>query len=154
MCMPENGKKNVDFEALLYFGKAYVKTPRVMTNRMFSPNKSERMAGKIHWLLFNFCNYADNDLCIGGKLVFCAKGEYITTYEKLAELAGMSSRSVRRYVGTLVKEGLVDVRQVAGQVCFRVNGYSAFTEPDVLQKEVTKPIGLGHTPRFDLLNQL
>lgn len=163
MYMTENEKNNVDCKALQYFGKAYLKTPRVIATRMTSSCKSERMVGLVHWLLFNFCNYADNYMSIGGKQVFCARGEYITTYRKLAQLAGASISSVRRYVGTLVEESLVEVSQVAGQVCFRVNGYGYFTEPDAAPQEVpadkkkkenVKPLDLGHTPRFDLLNQL
>jgi len=161
--MAENEKNNVDFKALQYFGKAYLKTPRVIVIRMTSLDKSEHMVGFVHWLLFNLCNYADNYMSISGKRVFCARGEYITTYKKLAQLAGVSVSSVRRYVGTLVEESLVEVSQVAGQVCFRVNGYGYFTEPDVVPQEVpadkkkkenVKPLEAGHTPRFDLLNQL
>lgn len=143
---------------------------------MFASSKSERMIGIVHWLLFYFCNYADGYVSVKGKQVFCHRGECIITYERLAWFMMVDSRSVRRYVDSLEKESLVEVKRVDGNVCFRVCGYERFTAPDApaetpkeeKRTEVTKKqvetdvigrrraeaelkISHGNVPRTDLL---
>ena len=98
---------------------------------MSSSNNSERMIGIVHWLLFCFCNYADGYVSIKGKQEVCHRGECIITYEKLARLMMVDSRSVRRYVHSLEKESLIEVKRVANCSCFRVCGYNCFTASDV-----------------------
>ena len=120
-----------DVKALIYFGKSYLKIPRVIIERMSSSNNSERMIGIVHWLLFCFCNYADGYVSIKGKQEVCHRGECIITYEKLARLMMVDSRSVRRYVHSLEKESLIEVKRVANCSCFRVCGYNCFTASDV-----------------------
>ena len=99
MEIAENENVYTDVKALIYFGKSYLKIPRVIIERMSSSNNSERMIGIVHWLLFCFCNYADG--------------------------------YVRRYVHSLEKESLIEVKRVANCSCFRVCGYNCFTASDV-----------------------
>ena len=130
MEIAENENVYTDVKALIYFGKSYLKIPRVIIERMSSSNNSERI-GIVHWLLFCFCNYADGYVSIKGKQEVCHRGECIITYEKLARLMMVDSRSVRRYVHSLEKESLIEVKRVANCSCFRVCGYNCFTASDV-----------------------
>ncbi len=134
MEITENENVYTDVKALIYFGKSYLKIPRVIIERMSSSNNSERMIGIVHWLLFCFCNYADGYVSIKGKQEVCHRGECIITYEKLARLMMVDSRSVRRYVHSLEKESLIEVKRVANCICFRVCGYDCFTASDVPAK--------------------
>jgi len=98
---------------------------------MFASDNSERMIGIVHWLLFCLCNYADGYVSIKGKQVLCRRGECFITYEQLARFMEVDSRSVRRYVSSLESESLVEVKRVAGHICFRVCGYDRFTAPEI-----------------------
>ena len=176
MEMAENENIYTDVKALMYFGKSYLKVPRVIIERMFASDNSERMIGIVHWLLFCLCNYADGYVSIKGKQVLCRRGECFITYEKLAWFMMVDSRSVRRYVSSLESESLVEVKRVAGHICFRVCGYDRFTapeipaetpkegkrtgvtkkqvEPDVIglrREEAELKISHGNVPRTDLL---
>ena len=131
MEMAENENIYTDVKALMYFGKSYLKVPRVIIERMFASDNSERMIGIVHWLLFCLCNYADGYVSIKGKQEVCHRGECIISYEKLARLMMVDSRSVRRYVHSLEKESLIEVKRVANCICFRVCGYDSFTASDV-----------------------
>lgn len=165
--MNKHGKTAGDAKALLYFGKAYVKTPRVILERTLSNNRTEQMIGRLHWLLFTLSNYEDGFVRVNNIPEFCGKGEYITTYEDLADMLNTSIRSLRRYVIALLNESLIEVRRVADRTCFRVCGYAFFVGRDLFpakpeekkrfvaeqrrleEEQITK----GHQPRFDLLNQ-
>ncbi|WP_455637926.1 hypothetical protein [Parabacteroides sp.] len=137
-----------------------------MAEELFSHDKNKSMAARIHFVLFQKCNYADGYVCIGKKQVLCRKGEYITTYKALAQLVGINDQSVRRYVKSLIDRSLVEVRRVATHVCFRICGYAYFTdldkqpkqsspEPSRKQKpEVGMTMSYGSKPRFDLLKEL
>lgn len=178
--MDENERIRRNAVALFYLGKAYVKIPRVILERLFSKIKSERMIGKIYCTLFVCCNYADGCICVGGQTLFCRAGEWIATYDELAQLSEISARSLDRYIKMLVKESLVDVERVADRTRFRVCGYEQFVGVDDLpdkpkeKKQTSKKtekqpdaailaerlareeemISRGHKPRIDLLNQL
>ena len=52
MEMAENENIYTDVKALMYFGKSYLKVPRVIIERMFASDNSERMIGIVHWLYF------------------------------------------------------------------------------------------------------
>ncbi|WP_347146216.1 hypothetical protein [Parabacteroides goldsteinii] len=176
MEMAENENIYTDVKALMYFGKSYLKVPRVIIERMFASDNSERMIGIVHWLLFCLCNYADGYVSIKGKQVLCRRGECFITYEQLARFMEVDSRSVRRYVSSLESESLVEVKRVSGRICFRVCGYERFTgsevpmetqqegkragkskkqiEPDVIglrREEAELKISHGNVPRTDLL---
>ena len=111
----------------MYFGKSYLKVPRVIIERMFASDNSERMIGIVHLVvIFVLCNYADGYVSIKGKQVLCRRGECFITYEQLARFMEVDSRSVRRYVSSLESESLVEVKRVAGHICFRVCGYDRF----------------------------
>lgn len=45
MEMAENENIYTDVKALMYFGKSYLKVPRVIIERMFASDNSERMIG-------------------------------------------------------------------------------------------------------------
>ena len=134
MKMAENENIYTDVKALMYFGKSYLKVPRVIIERMFASDNSERMIGIVHWLLFCLCNYADGYVSIKGKQVLCRRGECFITYEQLARFMEVDSRSVRRYVSSLESESLVEVKRVSGRICFRVCGYERFTGSESLWK--------------------
>lgn len=152
---------------MFYFGKAYVKTPRVLLERILSANRIEQMIGRLHWLLFILSNYEDSYVSVNNSLEFCGKGEYIATYDELGELLGTSARSARRYVIALRDESLIEIRHVADRSCFRVCGYAHFVEGDTLSTKAEEKklsvteqrvleeqqITQGCQPRFDLLNQ-
>lgn len=175
----KNDENDTDEIALQYFGKGYLKTPRVIIELLFSTGGNEAMIAKLHCLLFWKCNYSDGYICIKGQKVVCCRGEYITSYNELARILGVNSRTVRRYVDVLVSKSLVEVKQVADRVCFRVCGYVRFTDVDTpveknaaksdrvksrnqqatgswsdrkVELEILK--NLGKTPRFDLLEGL
>lgn len=88
----------------------------------------------------------------------------------------VDSRSVRRYVHSLEKESLIEVKRVANCICFRVCGYDSFmasdvpaeipqkskrtrvtkktVEPDAIalrREEAELKISHGNVPRTDLL---
>ena len=176
MEMAENENIYTDVKALMYFGKSYLKVPRVIIERMFASDNSERMIGIVHWLLFCLCNYADGYVSIKGKQVLCRRGECFITYEQLARFMEVDSRSVRRYVSSLESESLVEVKRVSNCICFRVCGYDSFTasdvpaeipqeskrtrvtkktvEPDAIalrREEAELKISHGNVPRTDLL---
>ena len=73
--MNDNESLNLDMKALAYFGKAYLKIPRVILDKLFSDNKNDRLIGKMHLLLYCICNYADGYVTVDGQLMFCKRGE-------------------------------------------------------------------------------
>ena len=89
------------------------------------------MIGIVHWLLFCLCNYADG-LCVDQrKTKKFAIEEMHHLLRKVGWLMMVDSRSVRRYVHSLEKESLIEVKRVANCICFRVCGYDSFTASDV-----------------------
>ena len=161
MEMAENENIYTDVKALMYFGKSYLKVPRVIIERMFASDNSERMIGIVHWLLFCLCNYADGYVSIKGKQEVCHRGECIISYEKLARLMMVDSRSVRRYVHSLEKESLIEVKRVANCIPAEIPQESKRTrvtkktvEPDAIalrREEAELKISHGNVPRTDLL---
>lgn len=166
--MNETSKEQKDQKALEHLGKSYLKFPRVIMNRWFSPNETERMVGQLYGMLFIFCNYSDCYVELNGHTVLCHKGELIAQYQELAQKLRINTRSVRRYIDILKKESLIEVRRVADRCCFRVCGYEAFTSPEPLGSNLvktTKPVPaaqrraegenrpfVGSKPRTDLLD--
>lgn len=165
--MNENEKKSRDAKSLCYLGKAYVKIPRAILQRMMSDDKTERMIGRLHGILFALCSYEAGIVYVDTTPVFCEKGEYITTYEYLAKQLETSVRSLRRYVTVLLDESLIEVRRVAKRSCFRVCGYELFVATDTpftklaskqksvqeIQVQEEQQITQGRKPRLDLLMQ-
>ena len=142
--MAENENIYTDVKALMYFGKSYLKVPRVIIERMFASDNSERMIGIVHWLLFCLCNYADGYVSIKGKQVLCRRGECFITYEQLARFMEVDSRSVRRYVSSLESESLVEVKRAAYSInrdiqrSFR--DLEQAVQPDEFSVETQKPV--------------
>ena len=66
MEVAENENIYTDVKALMYFGKSYLKVPRVIIERMFASDNSERMIGIVHWLLFCFVQLCRR-LCVDQK---------------------------------------------------------------------------------------
>lgn len=128
--MAENKNVNLDYKALKFYGKAYLKVPRIIIEQLFSRKKKLRTRAQIHWCLFMSCNYADGHVRIKGKRVYCNKGEYLSTYMDLAKKIGVSDRTVRRYVEELVEESLLEVTPCDKYTCFRVRGYEEYTAHD------------------------
>lgn len=138
MTHPKMNKKeeiNPDEKALQYFGKAFLKIPRVLIDQLFCLGKSDDNIFRLHSILFVNCYYTDGYVCINGKQELCRKGEYFTTYQHLASLLDISPRSARRYINLLVEKSLVEVRNVANRLCVRVCGYVEFTTPDYLTEK-------------------
>lgn len=177
--MGDNENLNFETKALTYFGKAYLKIPRVILDKLFSNKKNERMIGKTHLLLFYICNYADGYVTLDGQLVFCRKGECITTYEALAQKLKVCGHTVKRYLEALSKSSLIEVSRIDGRLHLQVCSYEQFTAPEILpakksgktvspkqaeppdpdtlakrRAEEEKKISRGNKPRFDLLNQI
>lgn len=155
--MNDNKNLNFDTEALKYLGRAYLKIPRVILDKLFSSNRNERAIGKVHWFLFCFCNYADGYVTIDGQLLFCRRGECFITYETLAQKLEVSRRTVKRHLDTLVGNSLIEVRRIDNHLNLRVCGYEQFTAPEALAKRRTEEeekTSWGNEPRFDLLNQI
>lgn len=175
--MDKKEEINPDEKALQYFGKAYLKIPRIFVDQFFGLGKTDDNILKLHGILFVSCNYMDGYVCLNGEQVLCHKGEYFTTYEHLASWFNITPRSARRYMDLLVKKSLVEVRTVSNHICVRVCGYAEFTEVDymgrktVSERDTTTKRGSepdkrpydkrkameenlkcnGHAPRLDLL---
>lgn len=175
--MTENKSFNTISSVLLYYGKAYLKLPRVLIEQAFSKSKKDKTEALIHLFLFVSCNYANGYLNIAGKRFFCSKGELISTYADIAYMLGLSDRTVRRYVDELVKKSYVEVNRCEKHMSFKLCGYEAFTaqdEPKIKEKKEEKKaspkvkskneqvaerraeeeqlISHGNKPRTDLLN--
>lgn len=175
--MIENKSIKGDSAALKYYGNAFLKTPRVIIEKMFSSEKTTRTTARVHWYLFVSCNYADGHVRINGKREYCFKGEYISTYMEIARVLEISDRTVRRCIDKLVEESLVETTRCNNFICFRVCGYDKFTAkeepPTTVSKDEAKPnpavkpkkevlaerraeednnISHGNKPRTDLLN--
>lgn len=177
--MTENEINITDLKALEYFGKAYVKIPRILMKQLFSSDKHERMKAQLHWLLYCNCYYTDGYISVNGQQVYCRRGEYIGTYEELAGMLGVDSRTIRRYVDMLISNSFIEVRKVLRRICFRVCGYDYFTDPEYgsdamrvsgsvakggadcdeeelarRRDKVEQQISGGQKPRIDLLKEL
>lgn len=178
--MDKKEEINPDEKALQYFGKAYLKIPRIFVDQFFGLGKTDDNLTQLHGILFVNCNYADSYVCINGEQVLCRKGEYITTYKHLASWFHITPRTARRYINLLEERCLVEVRNIPNRICIRVCGYAEFTESDfkgrktetegdTTIKPASKPEkqyydkrkateenlkSNGHAPRLDLLKNL
>lgn len=161
--MNDNESLNLDMKALAYFGKAYLKIPRVILDKLFSDNKNDRLIGKMHLLLYCICNYADGYVTVDGQLMFCKRGECITSQEDLAKKLEVCRRTVKRHLDTLANNSLIEVRRIGDHLNLRVCGYDQFiasTSPfapetsAVCRTKEEKNINQDNTPRFDLLKYL
>lgn len=124
--MNDNDLAEKDVRAVQYLGKAYIKIPWPILNRMLDIRQREHRIGLVHLALFACCNYADTTFVINGNMEFSGIGEFVSTYENLAESVGLSTTAFRRCVQALKEAGLIDVRRVGDASCFRVLGYEKF----------------------------
>lgn len=161
--MNDNENLDLEMKALAYFGKAYLKIPRVILDKLFSNNKNDRLIGKMHLLLFCICNYADGYVTVDGQLMFCKRGECFTRQEDLAKKLEVCRRTVKRHLDTLENNSLIEVRRIGDHLNLRVCGYDQFmasTSPfapeasAVCRAQEEKNVNQGNTPRFDLLKYL
>ena len=124
--MNDNDLAEKDLKAVQYLGKAYIKIPWPILNRMLDIRQRERRIGLVHLALFANCNYADSTFVVNGNMKFSGIGEVVSTYDKLAESVGLSVTAFRRCVKSLKDAGLIDVRRAGEATCFRVFGYEKF----------------------------
>ena len=73
--MEEKGEKKTQTDKILnYFGKAYLRIPRIILNWLFAADKNEQVLGRLYCTLFVHCYYTDGIVKIRGQEFVEVKG--------------------------------------------------------------------------------
>lgn len=113
--------------ALDYLGKAFIKVPRSIMDRLNSLRLVERQMARLHLCLFGLCYHTDGYVMLDNHKVSCRRGEYVGTQLRLAEVAGISPGSLSRLIDKMVKLQLISVTHIPGGSRILVKGYTTFT---------------------------
>lgn len=113
--------------ALDYLGKAFIKVPRSIMDRLNSLRLVERQMARLHLCLFGLCYHTDGYVMLDNHKVSCRRGEYVGTQLRLAEVAGISPGSLSRLIDKMVKLQLISVTHILGGSRILVKGYTTFT---------------------------
>ncbi len=120
-------EKECEHDALSYWGKAYLKLPRVVLRMYFSDDPGERETGRIFFVLFAKCSYATGKIRWSDMEVLIHRGEYISTYSCLAQLTGISYHSLRHRMKQMQQKGMIRINRMKGGIRVYLFGYGGFT---------------------------
>lgn len=118
--------KSIDSEALAFYGKSFIKLPRSIVNRQFSPVKKESKIGYVHFALFCLCNYDESQEDKNLRVNMAKMGEWIATVDDLCSILSFSKRTINQCLRQLKQEKLVKTKRIGRYTLFRVCGYEPF----------------------------
>lgn len=120
-------------------GKAFIRLPRKILNKLTCPIKKERDLAKMYVTLIIRAFYVDGTVILGKYRHICRRGEYMGTYHELSELTCISIGSVGYYLKLLAIDHLIVVNAVTGGTRIGICGYDYFSgyelETDTQQRE-------------------
>jgi hypothetical protein len=118
-----SGDENVIMDI---WGKEYLKFPRLLFGALLSPIEEDQRLAKLYAVLLYQCYYGDGYVMLSGEKVACARGEYVTSYELLTSLTGMTERSLRHLMKRLSNRKLVAVSRLRRGLRITLCGYDAY----------------------------
>lgn len=117
-----------------YFGKAFLKVPRIILNQLRAKSLLIRQQGRLHLLLFASCFFVDGYVEVNDCKVSCRRGEYVGTQAELSRLSGINVSTVNILLHKMADMKLITLSRIPGGSRIRVNGYEDFTAvPEVLE---------------------